>query len=62
MGFNWTPENIERLKDLASKALSASRIAAEFGVTKNAIIGKARRDGIELQYVVPRRPGSVVIK
>ena len=62
MGFNWTPENIEQLKELASKALSASKIAAELGVTKNAIIGKARRDGIELQYVIPRRPGSVVIK
>ena len=61
MGFNWGPENVDRLKELAGQSLSATRIAAEFGVTKNTIIGKARRLGVELQYVIPRRPGSVVV-
>lgn len=61
MGFNWTPEHVERLKEFAKQALPVRVLADEFGVTRNAIIGKAARVGIELLYVKPRRPGSVVI-
>lgn len=40
----WTKERVERLKELWSQGLSASAIAVELGeVTRNAVIGKARR-------------------
>src|ERR1700730_13899541 len=42
----WTPERIEQLRNYASSGLSSSQIAAEIGVTRNAVIGKLNRLGL----------------
>jgi len=42
----WPPETIARLRELWKANVSATRIGAELGFTKNAIIGKARREGL----------------
>ncbi|MFN7610495.1 MAG: GcrA family cell cycle regulator [bacterium] len=42
----WPPATIERLRQMWQDNVSATRIGAELGFTKNAIIGKARREGL----------------
>ena len=42
----WTPERIERLRNLEAKGHSCSEIADQMGVTRNAVIGKLHRLGI----------------
>jgi GcrA cell cycle regulator len=42
----WTPERLEQLRNFASSGLSSSQIAAEIGVTRNAVIGKLHRLGL----------------
>jgi GcrA cell cycle regulator len=45
----WTPERTAALHTLAAKGLSASQIARELGfITRNAIIGKGSRLGIQI--------------
>lgn len=45
---NWTPERIERLKQLHADGYSGSQIAAALGgLTRNAVIGKAHRLGLK---------------
>lgn len=45
---DWTDERIELLKKLWFDGLSASQVAAELGdVTRNAVIGKVHRLGLE---------------
>ena len=42
--MSWTPEKVEKLKDLWGKGNTASEIAQILGgVTRNAVIGKAHR-------------------
>lgn len=53
--FNWNDESIDRLKQMVADKFSAAQIAAEFGVTRNSILGKIHRLGI----VMPNRLGSV---
>ena len=44
----WTDERVEQLKKLWSEGLSASQIANRLGdVTRNAVIGKVHRLGLE---------------
>jgi GcrA cell cycle regulator len=46
--MSWTDERIERLKELWSKGTTASQIADELGgVSRNAVIGKAHRLGLQ---------------
>ena len=46
--MGWTDERVELLKKLWSDGLSASQIAAELGgITRNAVIGKAHRLGLQ---------------
>ncbi len=46
--MSWTDERIERLKELWSKGMTASQIADELGgVSRNAVIGKAHRLGLQ---------------
>lgn len=48
----WTDERVARLRELAAEGLSASLIAKELGgVSRNAIIGKCIRFGIQLGRV-----------
>jgi GcrA cell cycle regulator len=46
--MSWTDERIDRLKDLWTKGMTASQIADELGgVSRNAVIGKAHRLGLQ---------------
>ena len=49
----WTPERIEQLRNCVVSGLSCSQIAAEIGVTRNAVIGKIHRLGLS-----PGRPAA----
>jgi GcrA cell cycle regulator len=49
----WTPELIEQLRSGVTSGLSCSQIAAEIGVTRNAVIGKIHRLGLS-----PGRPAA----
>ncbi len=49
----WTPERIEQLRNGVASGLSCSQIAAEIGVTRNAVIGKIHRLGLS-----PGRPAA----
>src|SRR5579863_2122375 len=49
----WTPERIAQLRDGVASGLSCSQIAAEIGVTRNAVIGKIHRLGLS-----PGRPAA----
>jgi len=48
----WTTERVEQLKACVGAGLSCSQIAAEIGITRNAVIGKMNRLGLS-------RPRSV---
>jgi GcrA cell cycle regulator len=43
----WTPERIDQLRSCVVNGLTCSQIAAEIGVTRNAIIGKIHRLGLK---------------
>ena len=46
--MSWTEERIDRLKAMWTKGATASQIAEELGgVSRNAVIGKAHRLGLE---------------
>jgi len=46
--MSWTDERIDRLKELWSNGMTASQIADELGgVSRNAVIGKAHRLGLQ---------------
>jgi GcrA cell cycle regulator len=47
----WTPERIAQLQNYVAAGLTCSQIAAEIGVTRNAVIGKIHRLGLS-----PGRP------
>jgi GcrA cell cycle regulator len=56
--MSWTEERIERLKKMWADGATASQIADELGgVSRNAVIGKAHRLGLE-QRPSPVRPGE----
>jgi GcrA cell cycle regulator len=50
----WTAERIEQLRHCVVSGLTCSQIAAEIGVTRNAVIGKIHRLGLS-----PARPAGV---
>jgi GcrA cell cycle regulator len=49
----WTAERIEQLRHCVGSGLTCSQIAAEIGVTRNAVIGKIHRLGLS-----PARPAG----
>ncbi|MGB7097953.1 MAG: GcrA family cell cycle regulator, partial [Xanthobacteraceae bacterium] len=49
----WTPERVEQLRSFVVSGLTCSQIAAEIGVTRNAVIGKIHRLGLS-----PERPAA----
>jgi GcrA cell cycle regulator len=56
--MSWTEERIERLKAMWAKGATASQIADELGgVSRNAVIGKAHRLGLEARPS-PVKPGE----
>lgn len=42
----WTPERVDQLRNCVFAGLTCSQIAAEIGVTRNAVIGKINRLGL----------------
>ena len=56
--MSWTEDRIERLKKMWHEGATASQIADELGgVSRNAVIGKAHRLGLE-QRPSPVKPGD----
>ena len=56
--MSWTEERIDRLKSMWAKGATASQIADELGgVSRNAVIGKAHRLGLESRPS-PVKPGE----
>jgi GcrA cell cycle regulator len=56
--MSWTEERIERLRAMWTKGATASQIAEELGgVSRNAVIGKAHRLGLESRPS-PVKPGE----
>ena len=56
--MSWTDERIERLKTMWTKGSTASQIAEDLGgVSRNAVIGKAHRLGLESRPS-PVKPGE----
>ena len=56
--MSWTEERIERLKSMWAEGATASQIADELGgVSRNAVIGKAHRLGLEARPS-PVKPGE----
>src|SRR5215204_2080671 len=56
--MSWTEERINRLKKMWHDGATASQIAEELGgVSRNAVIGKAHRLGLE-QRPSPVKPGE----
>ena len=56
--MSWTEERIERLKAMWTRGATASQIAEELGgVSRNAVIGKAHRLGLESRPS-PVKPGE----
>ena len=56
--MSWTEERIERLKSMWTEGATASQIAEELGgVSRNAVIGKAHRLGLESRPS-PVKPGE----
>lgn len=49
MSFDWNERNIGHLKDMWAKGLTCSAIAERLGCTKNAVAGKAQREGLPLR-------------
>jgi GcrA cell cycle regulator len=63
--MSWTDERIDRLKELWSKGMTASAIADELGgVSRNAVIGKAHRLGLQSRPspVKPNEPAAAKAK
>src|SRR6478672_9997043 len=56
--MSWTDERIDRLKAMWANGATASQIADELGgVSRNAVIGKAHRLGLEARPS-PVKPGE----
>jgi GcrA cell cycle regulator len=63
--MSWTDERIDRLKELWTKGMTASQIADELGgVSRNAVIGKAHRLGLQSRPspVKPNEPVATPAK
>ena len=59
-GDTWNTERVERLRSFVTAGLTCSQIAAEIGVTRNAVIGKVHRLGLSTSGGRPgRRPSNL---
>jgi len=59
--MGWTDERVEQLKQLWTEGLSASQIARQLGgVTRNAVIGKVHRLGLQQRRPSPKSKEEVV--
>ena len=46
VNFNWNEESVKLITELWQQGISASKIGAQLGITKNAVIGKVHRLGL----------------
>jgi len=53
----WTTERVEQLQSFVVAGMSCSQIAAQIGVTRNAVIGKIHRLGLS-----PVRPPGAMAR
>ena len=53
----WTTERVDQLRNYVGAGLTCSQIAAEIGVTRNAVIGKIHRLGLS-----PGRPATALAR
>ena len=53
----WSTDREDRLRALVLDGLTATRIGAKIGVTRNAVIGKIDRLGLRLLGGLGRQPG-----
>jgi GcrA cell cycle regulator len=63
MGEGWTKARTDRLAELVAGGYSAAAIGADLGVTRNMVIGKAARSGMQWPprvSPVPRPPAAQV--
>jgi GcrA cell cycle regulator len=58
-GATWTAERVQMLRSYVLAGLSCSQIAAEIGVTRNAVIGKIHRLGLTTGGKPGRRPAAL---
>jgi GcrA cell cycle regulator len=56
MAMEWTEETIVRLRELWQQGLSTAEIGRQLAVTKNAVVGKAHRLGLQSRPSPIRRP------
>ena len=57
--MSWTPEKVEKLRELWGKGYTASQIAEKLGdTTRNAVIGKAHR--LNLEARAPSKKSSSI--
>src|SRR5579884_3998321 len=61
-GTGWTPERVEKLKELWPQGLSCSRIGLKIGVSRSAVIGKAHRLKLAPRRTVDRTKSSAAPK
>lgn len=54
MRFDWTPDKVDQLRELAGQHLSATEIGREMRISRNAVAGKCSRIKIKLDSS-PRR-------
>lgn len=57
MGYFWTPEQDDRIKECLHHGMSASQIGAELGVSRNSIIGRVGRNKELAQIGFARKSG-----
>jgi GcrA cell cycle regulator len=55
----WTTERIDQLRSFLTAGLTCSQIAAEIGVTRNAVIGKIHRLGLSPGRPRGRQPAAL---
>ena len=56
----WNPERVEQLRSFVVAGLTCSQIAAEIGVSRNAVIGKIHRLGLGRGGPQRRRGGPAL--
>ena len=62
MSSEWTDERVQKLRDMWTDGMSASQIANELGgVTRNAVIGKAHRLGLQKRPSPIKRQGVSIL-
>jgi GcrA cell cycle regulator len=58
-GSIWTTERVDQLRSFVTAGLTCSQIAAEIGVTRNAVIGKIHRLGLSPGRPRGRQPAAL---